>query len=91
MDCPVCDESERTIINVRVSKESDLSKVVGSTWDGRNMARCDECGVLYDHRFDEPDSGTVGDGQKVNCPECGARIAANRETCSYCEAPLESS
>jgi len=91
MDCPVCGGSERTIINVRLSQESDLTQVVGSTWDGRNMARCDECGVLYDHRHDEPDSDSAPDAEKVNCPECGARTAAHRETCSYCEAPLSSS
>lgn len=29
-----------------------------------------------------------GDGPKVNCPSCGARNAAGREDCHYCDEPL---
>jgi len=36
--------------------------------------------------FDEPSPQ-----RKRNCPECGARIAVDRATCSYCEAPLSGS
>lgn len=50
MTCPVCGSSERKVINVRIAKESELSQVIGSTWGGRNMTRCNECGVLYDHQ-----------------------------------------
>lgn len=53
MSCPVCDSTDTKMINVRVSKDSDLKQLVGSTWDGRNMARCNGCGVLYDHRYAE--------------------------------------
>lgn len=85
-----------TEINVRISKDGDLKQLVGSTWDGRNMARCDDCGVLYDHRVagSGADSTASQDQQpaaKLNCPDCGARNCQDRETCSYCEAPLNDS
>jgi len=61
-------------------------QVVGSTWDGRNMARCDDCGVLYDHRIAESEGGAV---DQVNCPGCGSLNPGNRETCSHCGEQLE--
>jgi uncharacterized Zn finger protein len=91
MACPVCDGTERTVVNVRMHHDSDLEQLAKSTWDGRNVARCDGCGVLYDHRHAADDDETV-DGppdETVNCPECGSLTAAGRDTCSYCEAPLD--
>ncbi|QLG64271.1 zinc ribbon domain-containing protein [Halorarum salinum] len=28
--------------------------------------------------------------EKVNCPDCGARVAAGRDACDYCGASLDS-
>lgn len=96
MACPVCGSTERKTINVRVQKDSDLMQVAGSTWDGRNMARCNECGVLYDHRYTDADgSGETevdqGTPETINCPECGAPNSGTRDICSYCEEPLNPS
>lgn len=91
MTCPVCGGSERMVINIRVQHDSDLSQVVGSTWDGRNMARCDECGVLYDHQYIEPGSSDSQGESPINCPECGSPNDATRDSCSYCDEPLPSS
>lgn len=90
MACPVCASTERTEINVRVKQESDLKQIVGSTWDGRNMARCDGCGVLYDHRYAESGDGE-DTSETVNCPECGSPNAGDRAICSYCESELDPS
>lgn len=35
------------------------------------------------------DGGTAAD--KVNCPNCGARVAAEGDVCDYCGASLEPS
>lgn len=86
MACPVCDGTETTEVNVRVKKDSDLSQLAGSPWDGRNVARCDECGVLYDHQLEEGGR----DAEPVNCPDCGSLNDAHRDTCEYCEADLAS-
>ena len=75
-------------INVRVSQESDLKQAVGSTWDGRNMARCNECSVLYDHRYAESGNENAQPAEKINCPECGSLTSTDRDTCSYCETAL---
>jgi uncharacterized Zn finger protein len=95
MPCPVCGGTERAVVNVRVSKDSDLAQVVGSTWDGRNMARCDDCGVLYDHKL----AGSDGGGKKqrgqpserVNCPDCGSLNPSTSDSCSHCGAQLAES
>jgi len=87
MPCPVCDGTEHTEINVRMKKDSDLSQVVGSPWDGRNVARCDDCGVLYDHQLDE----RQGDVGQVNCPDCGSLNPGDRDRCEYCDADLDRS
>jgi hypothetical protein len=83
-----------------MQKDSDLEQLVGSTWDGRNVARCNECGVLYDHRFaeggaeatssDETATGATAADETVNCPDCGSPNAGDRDTCSYCGSSLES-
>jgi len=85
MPCPVCDGTDVTEVNVRVKKDSDLKQVVGSPWDGRNVARCDDCGVLYDHQLDERQR----DSEPVNCPDCGSLNAGDRSTCEYCGADLD--
>jgi len=96
MPCPVCDGTDHTVVNVRVPKDGDLEQLVGSTWDGRNVARCDDCGVLYDHRI--ASSGDGGDGaaqhgpsDQVNCPECGSLNPSTRDTCSHCGEQLDQS
>jgi hypothetical protein len=93
MNCPVCGETDKKTINVRVKQESDLKQLAGSTWDGRNMARCNECGVLYDHRYaNERDDGTGSEvAETVNCPDCGSPNPGDRETCSYCGTSLDRS
>ena len=92
MACPVCDETAKTVVNIRMQQESDLQQLAGSPWDGRNMARCDGCGVLYDHRFTEEDGACEnGHGslppQRI-CPDCGSRVPGDQDTCSYCDATL---
>lgn len=94
MACPVCGGTEFAEVNVRMKQESDLKQALGSTWDGRNVARCNECGVLYDHRHAE--SGGSEDRaeggprapEKVNCPDCGSRNPGDRDVCSYCGTSL---
>ncbi|AGN00569.1 hypothetical protein L593_03090 [Salinarchaeum sp. Harcht-Bsk1] len=92
MACPVCDSTETSTINVRVSKESDVSKLVGSTWGGRNVARCDGCGVLYDHQVAangaDADESQATD-RSINCPDCGSPNPSNRANCTYCDSALE--
>ena len=92
MACPVCDGTDFDEVNVRVSQESDLKQVVGSTWDGRNVARCNGCGVLYDHRYagdEDSADGSQRAPEKVNCPDCGSRIPGDLDDCSYCGSSLE--
>jgi hypothetical protein len=97
MTCPVCGGTDRKTINVRISRDSDLKQLVGSTWDARNMARCNDCGVLYDHRYvesDGSDDGTEGSRttpDTVNCPDCGSPNPGDRDTCEYCGARLDPS
>ena len=91
MPCPVCGGTDKKIINVRVEQESDLKQLAGSTWDGRNMARCNECGVLYDHRYADEDGEESGTAKTVNCPDCGSPNPGDRETCSYCGTSLDRS
>lgn len=94
MACPVCGGTEFAEVNVRVRQESDLKQVVGSTWSGRNVARCDECGVLYDHRYaasgdsEDGDEGNRRGPDKVNCPDCGSRNPGDQDRCSYCGSSL---
>lgn len=90
MVCPVCGGTEMTEINVRMNQESDLKQVIGSTWDGRNMARCDECSVLYDHRHANSGSENAQPAEKINCPECGSLTSQDQDNCSHCEATLNS-
>ncbi|QSW98116.1 hypothetical protein [Haloterrigena alkaliphila] len=94
MTCPVCDETDVTVINVRIEQESDLTQAIGSAWDGRNMARCDNCGVLYDHqlatRESDGSSGERRESETVNCPSCGSPAPGDRDRCSYCDEPLRS-
>jgi hypothetical protein len=100
MTCPLCDATTYTTVNVRVQHESDAKQLAGSAWDGRSVARCDDCGVLYDHRV--ADSGdAVGDAsddasatgesssQRVNCPDCGALNDGDLDACSVCGTRLE--
>lgn len=87
MACPVCDGTDVTVVNIRMKEESNLKQLVGEPWDGQNMARCDECGVLYDHQLTERDA--QADTRKLNCPECGSRTDATSDTCSYCGTNLE--
>lgn len=94
MACPVCGSTDLTEVNVRMKQASDLQQVVGSTWDARNMARCDECGVLYDHGFvsDEKDHQTSQSQDTtvtVNCSDCGSLNPHDQDTCSYCGTTLE--
>ena len=93
MPCPVCGGTDKRIINVRVKQESDLKQLAGSTWDGRNMARCNECGVLYDYRYadDSGDESGAAAANTVNCPDCGSPNPSDRETCSYCDTSLDRS
>jgi rubredoxin len=97
MACPVCNATDVKLINVRVSRESDLKQLVGSTWEGRNVARCNECGVLYDHQYtesDEPDGQAERSHrapETVNCPDCGAPNSGDQNACSHCGSSLDSS
>jgi DNA-directed RNA polymerase subunit RPC12/RpoP len=75
-------------INVRVNQESALKEAIVSTWDGRNMARCNDCGVLYDHRYAGSGNEDAQSAEKINCPECGSLNAQDQDICSYCEAAL---
>lgn len=88
MACPVCGGTEVMEINVRIKQESDLKQVIGSTWDGRNVARCNECGVLYDHQYAESEADDQQSAETMNCPECGSLTSRNRDTCSYCGTAL---
>jgi uncharacterized Zn finger protein len=76
MSCPVCDSSTFTEIS--------------GGWRDRKVARCDECGVMYDHLFVTGDI-EESSSAKVNCPECGSLNAGDRDSCSYCDAPLNES
>lgn len=82
------------MVNVRMSRDSDLQALVGSTWDGRNVARCDGCGVVYDPEVAGDDSDPVvreGDGVaggRVNCPEFGSLNPSTAEACETCDAPM---
>ncbi|WP_435318978.1 hypothetical protein [Haloarchaeobius sp. TZWSO28] len=95
MPCPVCGGTEAETVNVRVPKQSAVSEFVGSTWDGQNVARCDDCGVLYDHRIadatgTETNAGeSTSFGEPTNCPDCGSRNPPERDTCTYCDTPLD--
>lgn len=94
MSCPVCDGTDATMVNVRMSQDSDLAALAGSTWDGKNVARCDGCGVIYDpevagddgdpvvQEFDEVASG------RVNCPDCGALNEPTADECATCDVSL---
>ncbi|WP_157231292.1 hypothetical protein [Halostagnicola larsenii] len=54
------------------------------------MARCNECGVLYDHQYLE-DEATAGQRESpINCPDCGSPNPAERSSCTYCDEPLPS-
>jgi hypothetical protein len=94
MPCPVCDGTEATTVNVRMAQDGGVDELVGSTWDGKNVARCDGCGVVYDPEVagdgaagaatgDEPE-GTAGG--RVNCPECGALNPPASDECATCGA-----
>lgn len=92
MSCPVCDGTDATTVNVRMAQDSDLQALVGSTWDGKNVARCDGCGVIYDPEVagDDPDSvgsesEQVASG-RVNCPDCGALNPPTVDECATCGA-----
>jgi hypothetical protein len=74
MSCPVCENS-------------DFTEISGG-WRDRKVARCDECGNIFDHLFVRGE--TEGDpAAKVNCPDCGALNPGNQESCSHCDAPLD--
>lgn len=88
MTCPVCDGTDVTEINIRVKQDSDVGQIVGSVWNGRNMARCDECGVLYDGQIADSEENREA-ATKVNCPDCGSPNPQTQETCSYCGTSLE--
>lgn len=88
MSCPACGGSERTEINIRMKQESDLKQVLGSTWDARNMARCDECGNLYDPRFAAGEGGNSESTANVNCSGCGSLNPESEERCTQCGATL---
>lgn len=91
MPCPVCDSSERKIIKIRPKRESDFKQAF---LDGasavRWMARCDECGVLYDHQLTESDDEREDVGT-INCSECGSPNPETADSCSYCDARLAES
>jgi translation initiation factor 2 beta subunit (eIF-2beta)/eIF-5 len=70
--CPVCDSPESTVIS--------------GSWDDRKIARCDECGTLYDHLY--VDGAVDATSETVNCPGCGSPNDGDRETCSHCGATL---
>lgn len=91
MACPVCGGTEFLTVNVRIQADSSLKKAINDGWEGRNVARCNDCGVLYDHRFVESGEAageSEAAGGTVNCPECGAPNDAGRAECSYCGASL---
>jgi len=92
MSCPVCGRTEAATVNVRVSQNSDLAALAGSTWDGKNVARCDGCGVVYDPEVAGDDSDPVvrevdevASGH-VNCPDCGALNPPTADECATCNA-----
>ncbi|PSQ47607.1 hypothetical protein BRD19_08905 [Halobacteriales archaeon SW_7_65_23] len=99
MACPVCDSTDKKIINVRVPTEKDPVQFLSfnNAWDGRHMARCNGCGVLYDHRFAASEGELDGEprgldpSEKVNCPGCGSLNPGSRDTCSHCGEALDQS
>jgi DNA-directed RNA polymerase subunit RPC12/RpoP len=69
-----------------MERESGAREFVVEAWDGKNVARCDGCGVLYDHEL--RGGGAEADASKVNCPECGSRVVATDDECPHCGGAL---
>lgn len=44
-------------------------------------------GLAVRAAWTDDDGGAVPD--KVNCPNCGARVAADSDICDYCDASLD--
>jgi len=85
MDCPVCDSSDRKTVLVTLPRERELTMLLGEASARQRMARCNECGVLYDHLLDEDESGVV---ERSNCAECGSPNPTEEASCSTCGASL---
>jgi hypothetical protein len=89
MTCPVCDSAERTMVYVESAPDSTIRALADNPGGTHKMARCDDCGVVYDHKLGERQVGSTDPDEMTNCPECGSRISADSSTCSYCDASLD--